>query len=72
MTPTDKHVEIAYHEITRWLAEYKGQTVEITSNYHYSPDRCWVIDANGGKFNGYSGGSVYKLELKNVRKVVGV
>ncbi len=51
------------------IAEYKGRTVEIINDFHYSSDRCWVKGVNG-TFDGiYDAGSVYKCELQNIRKV---
>lgn len=54
-----------------YIAEYQGQAVEITSDFHYSTDRKWIVPTNGKwmKSRGYwvTGCSVYEYELKNIR-----
>lgn len=53
------------------IAEYQGQTVEISSDFHYSADRKWIVPTNGKwmKSHGYwvTGCSAYEYELSNIR-----
>jgi len=72
MPPTTKHLQNTVAEITQWLATYNGQPVVITSKYHYSPDRWWIVSAEGKRVSfpdgNYSGGSVYESDLKDIRE----